>query len=225
MPASRSRRGVKRTRPASSVVRSSVPRRDQVVEVRDRFADGEEALLRVELAPEQHRHDVGRGPRAGARRRRAARRAGRRDARAAARREPRCRETAVRATAGPACRRGSASNARSESRNRASGSPSGSAGQTETFVLMRGSSMSPLISTRRSGAMQGRVLGRMSVAADHAPVVAADADRRAGMQPPEARRKLRNARAIAIAARRDAPARARPSTPCEWNSAQVSVTA
>ena len=109
---------------------------------------------------------------------------------------------------------GSDSNAASESRNRASGSPSGSIAQTLTLVLIRGSSMSPEISTPRCGAStatRARASGRgpRSPATTRPPA----RGRLAVADPGERRRELGHAAPVVVAAagerRRDArrPAR------------------
>ena len=75
-----------------------------------------------------------------------------------------------------------------ESRYSVSGSDSGSMSVTLTFVEMRGSTMSPLISTPRARVVQGHVLGRVAVADVAAPRVA----RAAGpisTVPPSSRRR------------------------------------
>ena len=121
----------------------------QMIEVRDRLAHREKALLQVELAPEQHGHHVGRGHGRRARRRwrPGARRAAPRDARAVARRVSQSRGTEVRATAAPESAAAAIRTTTSEARKRPSGSPLGSDGHTETLVLILGSSMSPAMST------------------------------------------------------------------------------
>ena len=111
----------------------------------DRFAHCEESLLQVELAAKQNGDELRRGARL-----------------------VRCRDqlrqpipvmgaqlldTCARTRNGRPCEGrmsvsgASAENAVSESRNRASGSPSGSAGQTLTLVLILGRSISPEMQT------------------------------------------------------------------------------
>ncbi len=124
----------------------------EVIEMGDRLAHREEPLLDVELAPKQHRDELGRA--AAVHRRPSppprARRAAPRDARAAARRAAECRGTAGRAKAARAC---PAAALRTPTANRGSAPADrrrARPAQTLTFVLIFGSSMSPEISTPRS---------------------------------------------------------------------------
>ena len=105
-----------------------------------------------------------------------------------------------------------------------SGSPSGSAGHTLTLVLILGSSMSPEISTPRVGEYERRVLRRMAVARDDAPVVRPPARpcRRRCSRSNDVR-QLRARRAGSGCRARRAPRRARPPCRARRNSAQVSA--
>ena len=202
----------------------------QVIEVGDRLAHGEEALLQVELAAEQHRH--ARRPRSAARLRR--RRARRSSASRAAWCARSCATRSGDAAERQAVRRQHQRVVGQRRRTRRANRGSARADRRRarpatrlTLVVIRGSSMSPEISTPRVGRVERRVLGRMAVAGNDPP---RRCRRRRPMSPPimppERRRQLghaaRDSDCRAPRARRtcsSATCRARR------NSAQVSASA
>ena len=200
----------------------------EIVEMGDRLAHREEALLQVERAAEQHRHHLrGRHRRAGrGDRLLQARPAARRDARAAARRAAGCRGTAARATAAPARRRAAPRTRRASRRKRPSGSPSGSRRpHADVGADLRQQHVAGDQDVARRGE-QRRVLRRMAVADDDLP----RACRRRSTRRRRAMRSndggaLRHAAPVVVAARRERARRPSSAMPCARNSAQVSARA
>ena len=164
--------------PSTPTTSRTRPRMPEVVEVGDRLAHREKALLQVELAAEQHRHEIGRRatgvaprPRLELRQPRRVVRAQLRDART------RCRETAGRATAAPAYRAEaprSAVERIEEARQRIAvglDRPDADVGADSAAAACR-----RRCSTLSACAVERSVLGRVAVARDHPPAVAADRD-------------------------------------------------
>ena len=218
----RSRACAKRMAPSGPTARVEPAGVPEVIEVRDGLAHREEPLLQVELAPEQHRHQVGGGHRPAAARRRLgelgeARRVMRaqlRDARG------RCRGTAARATAAPACRRAAPRTRRANRGSGASGSPSGSTGHTLTLVLIlrqqhvagdqhAGRGRSTATRARASGR------GRRSRATSRPPAAIASPSQ----DPGESRRAARARRAGSGCRAPARPARCSAARPWRANSA------
>ena len=194
----------------------------KMVEVRDGLAHREEALLQVELAAEQHGHHVGRGHRRWRRRRS-------RPSSSASRASWCARSCATRIAMprnGKPCDGstrvcgGSDSNAASECEEAAERIAVGIGPATrETLVLILGSSMSPAISTSAHRSIQRRVLRRVAVARDDAPVASPPATtcRRAGCG--RTRRALPARRACSGCRAR--PARSRRSARMPWQAEEL----
>ena len=200
--------------PSAPTMAREPARVPEVVEVRDRLAHREEALLQVELAAEQHRDEVG-----GADRR--VRGGNRRDELGEPRgvvraqlRDPhaRCPRNGSPCDGSTSVSGGSVSKAASESRKRAERIAVGlGRGQTLTLVLILGSSMSPEMQharARANGAPRAQANGRdpSMHAPDAPPAIATSSP---STQAIERRGQFGHAAPILIAAPVASPTRAR----------------